>query len=226
MFRQSRCIAFTVLALGLAACRDAAPPAATASGGDSAQAAPAAAANAPAASPAPAAEPTPDALIRDVFAKFKALRSYQANMRIEGSPRGTINNDMQFVAPDRYRLTMRTQGMEVTQVQIGGDVYVTVGGRTMKTKLPQQADPARWHEAFDAATLSVEAQGNETLDGVDTRKYLVKQSQEANDAIVWIDGDNNVRQARVDMEVEGRDTTTTIVYSRFDDPSIRIEPPN
>ena len=173
----------------------------------------------------------PDAtrqVMRDALAKFRALRSYQAQMRTEGGPRGAIDNRLEFVAPDRYRLTMRMQGMEVTQVRVGNAVYMQVGDRTMKTTLPEQADPARWYEAFDQDldTMVVEAQGSETLDGIATRKYLMRQTRpKPSDVATWVDDQGHVRQARIDMTVEGRPTTTTIVYSRFDDPSIRIDPP-
>lgn len=226
---RRRCASPALLVLALAACSQPAPPPAAAQGEAGAPAAVLASAQVPpAAAPAVTASAAPHQVMREVFAGFKALRSYQATMRIEGGPRGSIRNDMQFVAPDRYRLTMQARGMEVTQVRVGSDLYMTVGGRTLKTTLPEQADPARWHEEFDRnlGTMTVEAQGRETLEGVDTRKYLVKQTQpKPSDATVWVDGDHHVRQARIEMMVEGRPTTTTITYSRFNDPSIRIDPP-
>ncbi len=227
-----RRLPFAPLALlltALAACSESATPPAANQGSDAAPAALGSTEAAAAATPAAMPAATPHDVMRDVFAKFKALRSYQANMRIEGAPQGPLNNDMQFVAPDRYRLTMQAGGMDMTQVRIGNDVYTQVGGRTMKTSLPEHADPARWHEEFDRnlGTMTVEAQGSETLDGTATRKYLMKQTEpKPSDVAVWIDGEDHVRQARIEMQVEGRPTTTTIVYSRFDDPSIRIDPPN
>lgn len=178
--------------------------------------------------PAAAAQASANDVMRDVFERFKALRSFHATMRIEGGPQGAIDNEIDFVAPDRYRMTMQAQGMEVTQVRIGNEVTMSMGGRTMKTTIPEGNDPGRWHEQFEEHldTMSAEPRGSESLDGVSTRRYLVTQTQpEPSEVLVWIDGEDRVRQARIESVVEGDPITTTIRYSRFDDPSIRIEAP-
>jgi hypothetical protein len=42
---------------------------------------------------------------------------------------------------------------------------------------------------------------------------------------MWIGNDDLPLQIRVSGSAQGRTTTTTIRYSRFDDPTLRIDPP-
>jgi hypothetical protein len=74
--------------------------------------------------------------------------------------------------------------------------------------------------------MAVEFLGAEALDGRPARKYLLRQTEpEPSEVTVWIDAAGLPIQAIVEGEAEGHATTTTIRYSRFNDPEIRIEPP-
>lgn len=221
-------LAMFCLALGACGGSSSGDPAATAQpGATAATGSPASPTDPSPAASAPAGETIRDDTMRKVFERFKSLRSYHATMQVEGTAQGPIGNEMDFVAPDRYRMTMQVQGMQVTQTMIGNDVHVSMGGRDIKTTV-QGPQPGRWHEDFSKQmdTTAVEARGHESLEGVDTRKYLLRQTRPSpSESLVWIDGDDLVRQARIVTSAEGRQTTTTIRYSRFDDPSIRIDPP-
>jgi hypothetical protein len=154
------------------------------------------------------------------------LRSYHATMQMDGGPRGAMRNEVDFVAPDRFRMTMPGLG---TQTIIGDTMYMSVDGRNMKVPLPagtltQWRDPARLDE--NAATMTVEAQGRDLIDGKPVRKYLVHNTRpQPSDATMWIGDDDLPLQIRVSGSAQGRTTTTTIRYSRLDDPSLRIDPP-
>lgn len=167
-----------------------------------------------------------DAMLASMKA-FRNVRSYHATMKMEGGPQGTITNEMDFVAPDRYRISMRARGMEVDNVRIGNDTWMTMGGRTTKMTMPP-GSMDQWQDLMEQGkeTMTVEAQGSESIDGVATRKYLMHQTQpKPSDVTVWLNGDDLVEQARMLTDHQGASITTTIRYSRYNDPAIRIDPP-
>ncbi|HVI58612.1 MAG TPA: hypothetical protein VM619_07010 [Luteimonas sp.] len=187
---------------------------------------PAATTPAPAATAATDLLPGPKDVLHASMRKFMAATRYHASMRVEGGPRGTMATEIDFVAPDRYRMTMPGVG---TQTVIGDTMYMEVGGRVVRAPLPagtltQWRDPARLAE--NEAGMTVQAGGRDNIDGERARKYLVHGGKPgAPDTAVWIDGDGLPMQVRVNDRSQGRDTVATIRYTRFDDPSIRIEAP-
>jgi hypothetical protein len=169
---------------------------------------------------------TPKEALRASMQRFMGVRSYHASMQLDGGPRGAMRNEVDFVAPDRFRMAMQGMG---TQTIIGDTMYMSVDGRSMKVPLPagtltQWRDPARLDE--NAATMTVEAQGRDNVDGMPARKYLVHNTRpQPSDVTMWIGNDDLPLQIRVSGSAQGRTTTTTIRYSRFDDPTLRIDPP-
>jgi hypothetical protein len=235
--RSSRLLPFLLvlpLLAGLAACKPSPPsvPAATApAAAPDAQATDAAgtgtATNAVAdamAAMSPVA--TPKEAIRKSMQRFMQARSYHATMQLDGGPRGAMSNEVDFVAPDRFRMAMPGMG---TQTIIGDTMYMSVDGRSMKVPLPagtltQWRDPAKLDE--NAATMTAEAQGRDSVDGTPARKYLVHNTRpQPSDVTMWIGNDDLPLQIRVSGSAQGHATTTTIRYSRFDDPSLKIDPP-
>ena len=157
-------------------------------------------------------------------AKFLAARSYHATMT--SSDKRVPKTEMDFVAPDRYRLD---SGMG-PQVVIGDTMYMTVGGNTMRIPMPkgmltQWRQTDRAFREIDRA--QIEALGSESVDGKPARKYRMIQTFDGvrSDTLLWV-GANDLP---IRMETTGtagkRTYTTTIVYSRFNDPSIRIDAP-
>jgi hypothetical protein len=169
---------------------------------------------------------TPKEAIRKSMQRFMQARSYHATMQLDGGPRGAMSNEVDFVAPDRFRMAMPGMG---TQTIIGDTMYMSVDGRSMKVPLPagtltQWRDPAKLDE--NAATMTVEAQGRDSVDGTPARKYLVHNTRpQPSDVTMWIGNDDLPLQIRVSGSAQGHATTTTIRYSRFDDPSLKIDPP-
>ena len=163
------------------------------------------------------------------MARFRELRSFHASMRIEGAPQGVLENEMDYVAPDRYRMSMRGPGMAVTQTLVGDTMYMTHDGQTIKMPVPagmmeKFRDPAWMAKQQEGA--SFESQGRDTIDGRPAHRILMRQTQPAPaEVTLWLGDDGLPLQAIVRGEAEGRATTTTIRYSRFDDPALVVEPP-
>jgi hypothetical protein len=216
----------------LAACKPATPPSAdapsavataTPAGNDSTPA------SAPSAIAAAAAVLNPLASPKDEITasmeKFLAVRSYHASMQVSGGPRGTITNEVDFVAPDRYRMQLPMG----TQYIVGDTMYMDMQGKVMKVPMPkgtlsQWRDPVRLAE--NTATMTVEAQGSEVIGGSPARKYLVHNTQpQPSDVTMWIGGNGLPVQIRASSTTQGQTAETTIRYSRFNDPTLRVDPP-
>jgi len=155
--------------------------------------------------------------------KFLKARSFHAVMDMQGARSMAI--EMDFVAPDRYRMKMPMG----TQVVIGDTMYMQVEGRSMKMPLPagtltQWRDPLRIEE--HKAGMSVESLGTDTVDGQPTKKYLVKHTEpKPSEFTFWIDGDGLPLQLVGQGESQGKPYSMTLRYSRYDDPGIVIDAP-
>ena len=158
--------------------------------------------------------------------KFAQMRSYHADMHVVW-PNGEAARKVDFVAPDRMRLDMGDAGI---QTVVGDAMYMTVRGHSKKIPLPagtlaQWRDPGNL-EAGDAG-ISVEAQGVADLDGIAARKYSVRYTAPRPiELTLWVGSGGLPLQ----MQVTGGETaqfrtTTTIRYTRHDDPTIRIDAP-
>ena len=222
MIRPSPACAALLL---LAACKPAASPADAPRAAD--QAAPPPATVAAAALPLAAIAAPADAkgTVQASIARFLAVRSYHASMHAEGGAHA-MDSDIDFVAPDRYRMAVKGLG---TQVVIGDTMYMSVQGRSMQVPMPpgtltQWRDPARLEA--NAAGMTVEAQGADPVDGSAAQRYLVHHSDpHPTDLLYWIGADGLPLQIQVHGQAQGKPVTTTIRYSRFDDPAIQVAPP-
>jgi outer membrane lipoprotein-sorting protein len=156
--------------------------------------------------------------------KFLALRSY--HVVIENSDKRVPKMEMDFVAPDRYRMQMPMG----TQIVIGDTMYMTIDGRAMKIPMPK-GTTTQWREsdrAFrEVDRMQIEELGTELVEGKPTKKYRMVQTAHspATTSLIWV-GANGYP---VKMETTGtagkRTSTVTVRYSRFNDPSIRIDIP-
>lgn len=206
--------AVAVLAIALVACK-AGQPADTATPAPGPEAAAAAA-------PAP---PSPVDEVKASMDAFWGAKSFHATMLMEGAGMPATTSEMDFVAPDRYRIAMPMG----TQVVIGDAMYMQVQGRTMKTPLPkgtlsQWRDPLKFEQGKDS--IVVEALGADSVDGTPAKKYRVQVSQpETAEFTYWIDADGRPLKFEHEGSAQGKPFHMTARYSRFDDPGIRIEAP-
>lgn len=229
MHRSTRVRLVVALVLAVGACEPATAPDAAATA-----AAPAATAASPTGTtPAGAAPSAPamalrsdDAAVKAAIANFGQVRSYHAAMHIEGGIGAAMGDHaIDFVAPDRYRI----QTPMGTQVVIGDTMYMDMKGHQMKVPMPkgsisQWRDPARLSES--EADMTVRDDGTETLDGMATHKYLVHHGQpNPSNLTLWINGDDLPVQMRIEGLAKGKMGTSTIRYSRFNDPTLQIDPP-
>ncbi len=166
---------------------------------------------------------SPEDEVKASMDKFLKAKSFHAVMVMEGA-RG-MTNEMDFVAPDRYRMKMPVG----TQVIVGDTMYMQADGRSMKVPLPkgtlsQWRDPLKIEE--NKAGLSVEALGSDSVEGQAAKKYLVKNTQpEATEFTFWIGSDGLPLQLLHQGQAQGKPYSMTLRYSRFDDPTITIDPP-
>lgn len=161
--------------------------------------------------------------LKALSVKFLALRTYHAHM--ENSDKRVPASDMDFVAPDRYRL----QTPQGAQYIIGDTMYMNFGGHTMKVPMPKGA-MTQWRQgdtAFrEVDKMQVEALGSELVDGKPAKKYrMTIAGKVPTTALLWVGADGLPIRQEVTGSAGGRTTTTTIRYSRYNDPSIRIDIP-
>jgi len=191
---------------------------------------------APAAAPSPSTAPTlasaadkldtpPDTMgeIKAVMANFLAAKSYHATMTHRGGPQ-PMTSEIDFVAPDRYRMTTPAG----TQYVIGDTMIMNVEGRSMRLPMPKGTlnfrDPAKLAE--NEATLVIEALGNESLHGHAAKKYRMRNTgSPPTESILWVGADGYPLQIQVRGTAQQTAFTSTIRYSRFNDPTLEIDPP-
>jgi hypothetical protein len=226
--RRLTCLLLVTCAL--AACKPATAPASDAAAAASVAPASATQADAPAALAKLAGNLNPLASPKDAIKaamdRFLAVRSYHATMDFEGGPGGAMgHHEIDFVAPDRYRM-VTPMG---TQFIVGDTMYIHVQGRTMKVPMPkgtlsQWRDPAKLSDA--ESDMTVQTQGSDTVGGVPATKYLVHHEQpHPGDVTMWINHDDLPIQIQIQNLVKGNSMTSTIHYSRFNDPALQVDPP-
>lgn len=161
--------------------------------------------------------------------KFIAARSFHASMTTSGPQ--SMSQQLEFVAPGRYR--MRTAGMD-DQTIIGDTMFLNSpppGGPGKRIIVPvPEGTLSRWRDPAgltqDDDGMSVTALGDEPVGGVPAKKYRVDHARpQPSTLTLWIGGDGYPLQIVSNAEVQGQPVTTTIRYSRFNDPTLRVDPP-
>ncbi len=166
---------------------------------------------------------TPHEAVAASMDRFLTARSFHASMDMQAAQ--PMRVEMDFVAPDRYRMQMP----EATQVVIGDTMYMQARGEVVSMPLPAGAlgtwrDPLKMQAGKEAMTVT--ALGTERLDGRQARKFQVRHGAPDNSELTyWIGADDLPLQLVHGGTSESGPFTMTIRYSRFDDPSISIQPP-
>lgn len=167
---------------------------------------------------------SPRERVAEAMSRFVAAKSYHADLTTSSS-RGDMTMQMDFVAPDRYRMAAPSG----TQHVVGDTMYMTVNGRTMKMPLPRgqfadYRDPARL--AAHQATMTVEPLGDDPVDGQPAQKYRIRNTApQPGESTMWVGADGLPLRVEVAGGSGGQVARTTIRYSRFNDPAIRVDPP-
>ena len=215
--------------LALAACQpqgDTSPDAAprTTSDTPAPQAATTAAATQAEAAPAPAASGSARGTVLAAGERFLTARSYHATIATDMGARN-FTMDVDYVAPDRYRMTMPMG----TQTIIGDTMHMQVQGRTMTAPVPagttdQWRDPNKLQA--NAAGMQAESLGSDAVDGRPATKYRITHQDPAlKPSLLWIGAEGYPVRVEADGEFQGQASKTVITYSRFNDASIKIDAP-
>ena len=190
----------------------------------SADASPAAAQTAPAAAAAPAAPSTPAGAVKAALAKFLEVKSYRAQMI--DVPTGKTTATLEYVAPDRFRVSM-AGGPQ--QVFIGRTSYFTLNGKTTKTDLAANMPTPR--ESSEKAlqtldTAQVTSAGEDAIGGEPADVYLAVMAKPEGESKTWVSKRTGLPlQSETKVSAAGITMHNRLVYSDYDDASIKIDPP-
>jgi hypothetical protein len=156
------------------------------------------------------------------FSKFLAQTAFRGD--IDGTMAGHgSHSTVEFQAPDRVRVT--TAGRPPV-VMIGNIMYMNVNGHAMKVPMnggnpmTQYRDPAMLAQLEHG--MAVEDLGQDSVGH--KYRYNVAKPQPST-SLVWIRGGLPV-QIQTSRAIMGKSIDTTIRYSQFGDPSIKISAPN
>lgn len=169
----------------------------------------------------PAADPAGEVLAAS--RRFGQLRSFQAHMQMQG-PR-PLEARMDFVAPDRYRLTTG----EGAQTIIGDTFFLQRDGEVRQVPVPPGL-LAQWRNPLPPdlapAQLQVEALGSDRIDGQVARRFRVRHATAVPDGMLyWINAQGLPVRIRRQGQTQGQAFDITVSYARFDDPTLRVDLP-
>jgi outer membrane lipoprotein-sorting protein len=154
-----------------------------------------------------------------------ALKSFKATMTDLTSNR--TMSIVEFRAPDRYRVSPAGQPPSLI---IGDTMYLQREGRFMKIPLPKQMLGQYRNEAAIKELekgMSVESLGPGTVGTEPALKYRwLNSGKQQSTSTAWIGVRSGlVLQVETSGKAAGRPFAMRVVYSDFNSPSIRIDPP-
>jgi len=157
------------------------------------------------------------------FDKLLDAPSFRASMSDAGS--GEKYVDMEFQAPDRYRLVNAQGGP--TMIVSGGQAQMDVGGRMMTVPVPVNAlvNAYRNEDAMrrQRESMVVEALPDATLDGQAAKVYrFTTQHPKPATATAWVGAGDTLLQMEVDGGAAGRGKVVRVRYRDIGSPDIRI----
>jgi len=162
------------------------------------------------------------------FVKFLAQSSFKGN--IDASMMGRkMHSTIEFQAPDRYRVAADGRPPSVI---IGNQMYLNIGGRSMKMAMPGGMSIAQYRDASILAQLehgiTVEDQGMDSVGGAPAHKYRYTVSQpHPSTSTIWVGTSNGLPvQLQTTRPINGKSVDTTISYSDYGDPAIKVTAPN
>jgi hypothetical protein len=156
------------------------------------------------------------------FEKLMAAPSFRASMSNASS--GEAYVDMEFRAPDRYRIINRQGGP--TMVIVGNQATMDVGGQQMNVPIPigPIISAYRNEDMFRRSrdSMVVEVPTDSTVDGQPAKAYrYTMQHPKPASATAWVGADGNLLQLEVDGTA-GQRGKVRIRYRDFGAADIRI----
>ncbi len=185
---------------------------------------------------------TGDSAANDLLSKsgkaMADLKTFHMTMKIESSvPTGNATAEIDVSKPDSFRYMLDSNGANTEILIIGTSSYTKIPGSDQYFE--STADPSMLNSLnttnFADVAQGAEVIGDETIDGVATTHLSYTfdpssttgvtggQAMGVSKSDLWIDKSTGyVRQAKSVTEAGGVTTTSTITYSKFDEP---IDPP-
>jgi outer membrane lipoprotein-sorting protein len=161
------------------------------------------------------------------FAKFLKIQSFRAT--ITDLKKGEQVSQMEFVAPDRYRMKT-AEGP--SQLIIGDAMYMDMDGQMMRIPVPGVGKLTAQYRNEEflrevEGDMTVQALPDDAVQGEPAKVYAYAVTQPVKaDAKTWISAKTGLP---IQVESSGRfmgiTSTTRVRYSDFNDPSIRIDAP-
>lgn len=189
----------------------------------------------------------PNAVVKKALENTSAAKSYRGRLEMTGMEGATINCDMEFVAPDRVRMTAHIianqDGSELLRfdgVIIGKDFYLNMDGTWTKAndKVPDLAalsNPQRVDDLFKqtgANEPKFKLIGPDTINGNSVVKFEdPAMNMEGHPGVfrVWIGtNDNLVHKVEAEVQAKPGDASSKVRVSityRDYNANIKIEPP-
>lgn len=157
------------------------------------------------------------------FDKLLDAPSFRASMSDAAS--GEKYVDMEFQAPDRYRIVNAQGGP--TMIVSGGQAQMDVGGRMMTVPVPVNAivNAYRNEDALrkQRASMVVEALPDAVLDGEPAKVYrFTTQHPKPATSTAWVGAGDTLLQMEVDGGAAGRGKVVRVRYSDIGSADIRI----
>lgn len=169
------------------------------------------------------AAPDPVQAVLGASRRFGQLRSFHATLRMQGPRR--VEAQMDFVAPDRYRLTTP----EGAQTIIGDTFFLQHEGQVRQVPVPPGL-LAQWRNPLPPdlapAQLRVEDLGADRVGGQATRKYCVHHATAAPDGLLyWVNAQGLPVQIQRQGQTRGQALQITVGYTRLDDSALQVALP-
>lgn len=158
------------------------------------------------------------------------VKTYHMSIKSEtAGVASTIEADVEM--PDKYRMTTEASGVSTEIILIGDASYTRMPGSDQYLESVGQASMIPKPEQADLSGITdAEIVGDETLDGKSVTHIHYTASGDAAgapgtsvDTDIWIDKSTNyIHQIEVKTDVSGTTTSSTITYSKHNEP---ISPP-
>lgn len=168
----------------------------------------------------------PKEAVHDAFAKFLAAKSFRAT--VTDIKKGEPVSSMEYVAPNRYHLHP-VKGPDT--IIVGDDGWMNMNGRMIKMPVPVGKMIAQYrneHVQRDLESgMAVTDAGSASVDGEPAHAYTYTVTEPAKaDVKLWV-SDRTSLPLQIESQgtFMGREATTRVRYSGFDDPSIAIAAP-
>ena len=164
-----------------------------------------------------------DKALQVAFGKFLALKSFKATLVDLGKNKPV--SQVEFVAPDRYRVTPAAGNPSVI---VGQAMYLNLNGKYMKVPMPieQIIGQYRNQAVLDqlAKGMVVEDLGLDAGAGEPAHKYRYTTSgPQASTSAIWIS-----LKSGLPLQIEtgkGKVASVRVRYSDINSAAIRIDPP-